>query len=255
MSDFTHPFAGIFLAENNVPTTYEGIGTGIAFGENARHLSDKQLESGLILDAYAAQILCEKGIDVGFTAVKKTAVPFSEHFPDNDRTCEINDPNGTFYIFTLSENAQVLSNFNGPDGSFPACYFYKNVLGQQFAIYTFDAYTLRYFLSNNKGGTVISAGRHDQLYMLYTLLSGNKLPAEVPCSPELYMIQAQRENTLSVLLCNVYPDKVYSPVLKLDGDYRVLSSINCTAQVNRNNLSLSTMTPYSFSAIELEKII
>ena len=60
-----YPHGGCMLAACGVPTTYSGNGLcGIAFGENARYLESSAWEKGLILDASAARILSERGIDV-----------------------------------------------------------------------------------------------------------------------------------------------------------------------------------------------
>ncbi|MBR5528515.1 MAG: hypothetical protein IKV97_05865 [Clostridia bacterium] len=58
------------LSSCSIPTVYEGCGIcGIVFDENARNLPLEALENGLILDIAAAEILTERGIDVGLESI------------------------------------------------------------------------------------------------------------------------------------------------------------------------------------------
>ena len=71
------------LSVNATPTVYDGKGLcGIAFGENARYLTDEALNSGLILDIDAAEILQSKGIDVGLLDTKPLELNVLEDFGD-----------------------------------------------------------------------------------------------------------------------------------------------------------------------------
>ena len=58
--------AAKMLADASIPTTYQGEGVcSVAFGENIKYVPDEALKRGIIIDASAAKILMEKGIDVG----------------------------------------------------------------------------------------------------------------------------------------------------------------------------------------------
>ncbi|MBE6568000.1 MAG: hypothetical protein E7657_05005, partial [Ruminococcaceae bacterium] len=60
------PTSAAWLSHNGIPVIFSGEGIATAaFGENARHLSEKELAGGVILDGVAAMILAEMGVDVG----------------------------------------------------------------------------------------------------------------------------------------------------------------------------------------------
>ncbi|MBO5070928.1 MAG: hypothetical protein J6C37_11295, partial [Roseburia sp.] len=62
-------------------TVYEGLGAaGVAFGENVKYIPGDALRNGLILDARAAAILTERGVDVGIIAVGEQTSVTEEHF-------------------------------------------------------------------------------------------------------------------------------------------------------------------------------
>ena len=64
------------LSSSAIPTVYEGTGLcGICFGESARSLPSEALSGGLILDAKAAVILQEKGVDVGLLSCESLPNP------------------------------------------------------------------------------------------------------------------------------------------------------------------------------------
>ena len=59
--------AALFLAGDcGIPTAFGTKGAHIACGENGRHITEEQLKDGAVLDIGAAEILMERGIDVGY---------------------------------------------------------------------------------------------------------------------------------------------------------------------------------------------
>ncbi len=256
MSRFTQPHAGILLTENSMPTVYEGGGTGIVFGEHARHLTEEQLNAGLLLDAPAAKILSALGVDVGLRRMERTDPPSCEIFcSDTGRSIPFTEPRGIFYRMTLDCRAETVSTFQNREQSFPACYTYENSSGQRFAVYSFAGETLRYYTLGT-GGMGAAAGdeRQLQLAALYAYLSGRQLPAVCMRHPNLYLLAAKDNGSMSLLLCNMYPEKAFCPRILLDEAYRIASVVKGTAELDKNELVLSTIAPFDWMTVDLKKI-
>jgi len=126
--------AARMLASCSIPTVYEGSGLcGIVFGENAKYIPDEALKNGLIIDARAAEILCEKGIDVGIES--RTELSFKklseEYFADENEYVPVYLKSGT-YNMKLKSSAKVQSYLIDGDEKYPASYIYENADGQLF---------------------------------------------------------------------------------------------------------------------------
>ncbi len=258
MSFCTQPRGGAWIAENGLPTAYENCGgAGVAFWENARHLTEKDLSNGMLLDAEAARILMERGIEIGILSMTPANTPIWEYFPEQGRKSAISEPAGTFYRFTLGNRARAVSEFETASGErFPACIVSENAKGQKFAIYACDGNSLKYAIGPYDGGSgvVLARGRQQQLYQLYEFLTGKTLPGCVPGNPSLYLHAGRNGNHLALLLCNCHPDLVDQPKILLDAEYRLLSTVHCSATVTQQAVELSCLAGYGWAALELERL-
>ena len=118
--DSVVPPEAYLVTDCSVPTSYAACGcAGIAFGENARHLSDAQLKNGLITDLKGAKILAERGIDVGLVSYTRVdAAPSEEFFYADDTAVLLGQPSPfplRFYRVELRDGAEVVSVFRYGD--------------------------------------------------------------------------------------------------------------------------------------------
>lgn len=109
-----------FAVDNSIPTAYgRKEGASLVFGENARQIGEDVLKRGVIIDAYAAKILMECGIDVGITKYEKTYPMPVEYFSfADDFTTATTNSGAVFYDFELEEKTEVLSEFLKIQGDF-----------------------------------------------------------------------------------------------------------------------------------------
>lgn len=226
----------------SLPTVYHGKGAGgIAFGENARYLDKSALNSGLILDLRAAEILTEQGVDVGLKAIGEKHPASTEHFLNYDEYVGVD---GSYYTVTLAETADVQSEFTAKDEVHPASYFYENAQKQRFLVFTFNAYFNGERL--NRQYT-----RSRQVAEAFPYLSGQKLPAYCFGNPDLYTLCKSESGKLSVGLWNFFPDEIEKPVITLNRPYRTVRFLNCQGELQGDTVTLSALPAYGFAAFEV----
>lgn len=238
------PFASRLLSTNSIPTKYSGGGAGIAFGENALYLDENALSGGLILDAPAAALLSEKGVDTGFVDMCKTDSPQTELF-GNERVCLAGG--GQYFKVTVKPGAEILSEFNG-DTVFPACYRYENAKGQRFVVYAFDGYDIPQLCA-----VTSSYARQKQLIeSVEWLQRGNSLPAVCTGNPYLYMIVKRDGDKMSVGMWNLFEDTVFTPEITLDREYSTVRFLNCEGGLKGSVVRLTTdIAPYGMAFFEV----
>ena len=263
--DLQHTFfswAARMLAAAQIPTVYDGEGVvSIAFGENAKYLTEKELKCGVILDARAAEILTERGIDVGLVSRGKRVGINAEHFVKTGQTVGL--MSSAAYRLTLREGAEIESTFVSTDGmtemesswakggaskDIVASYFYENRDGGKFLVYSFDG-----TLAHN---TIFRHyERADQLKAALTRL-GKSIGFTVSTSPDLYTLAKEGDGKIAVGLWNFSADPVDEPFIKIEGgkSARVISTINCDAAADGDRISLSPIAPFGFAAVEFEII-
>lgn len=258
-----------FAVDNSIPVTYGQEGcASIAFGENARYVDDKILKNGVIIDALAAKILTQRGIDVGMRKCKKIHPMAVEYFcREKDYTIGNTDENSIFYDFEIDKACEVLSEFLKLETSFgcykehlwkttprcPACYFYKNKNGQKFLVYTFVAER-----AWAKGiwykGLFRNYYRQAQLCYGIEKLQGKKLPAMCLKNPELYILCKKDNNSMTIGLWNFFADSVLEPKIELDEKYDFANFYNCNGILIEDKIILNEeILPYSFAFITVYK--
>lgn len=256
------------ITDCSIPSTYEKCeAPSLAFGYNARFLTDEDLKNGVILDINAAEILKGAGVDVGFKSFKKAPKPAMEYFGKYcDKTFATTEGDGGFFEVELNENAEVISEFYGgglgglaapceiDDAKvrFPACYFYENANKQRFLVYTFAATRIK-----TKGcwnnGLFRNYYRQRQLADGFERLGGKKLPAFCKNAPYLYIICKREGEKLHVGLFNIFADCIYNPVIETDKEYKTADFYNCSGSISGNKVCLNDkILPYSYAFFTLE---
>lgn len=242
IQDCFFSIAARVLAENAIPTVWHGDGIcGMCFGENARYLPDGALKNGLILDACAAKILKEKGIDVGIEEIVCEESINEEYHVDEDEYTSTVFPVAA-YRMKLSDSATVKSEFLLKDERIPASYTYENEAGQRFYVYTCDAYWNQETIWRNH-----SIG--PQLADAIEWLAGRALPARCHKNPDLYMMCKAKDKELSVGLWNFCIDSILKPEITLDREYGDIRFINCKGEMTGNRVVLEEMPPFGFAGI------
>lgn len=237
--------ASRILSDSSIPTTYEGDGVGIAFGENARHLSDEALNNGLILDIGAAKILMEKGIDVGLIEIGGKIVTNQLYFPEFDDYAVTGYGKKSAYNLKVKDGAKVVVYSEADGERFVDAFHYENADGQKFLVYGFDA-------------TATDETRYRNYYTQLQLLSsiewlgGKKMPAVCVGNPDLYMLTSEGENGLAIGLWNIFADEILKPVIELDREYTEAEFINCNGKLIGNKIELSEISPFGFAFVNLK---
>lgn len=241
--------AGKLTAASAIPSTYDGLGTcGIAFSENVKTVPEEALRHGLIIDAKAARLLEEQGIDTGIVRRGSKVHVTQEIYAQPE---EYVAANYTAYVTEVSEQAQVLSWFSymedGTTKQAPASYYYENEAGHRYLVFTFDMYF-------NQESTYRNYMRAKQIQEAARYLSGQPLPAVIQGHPDLYvMTKKDAQGTMAVGLWNIFADAIHAPVITLDDNYRTIRFINCTGTLEGNLVTLSRLPAYEFAGFEVSK--
>ncbi|MBR7161301.1 MAG: hypothetical protein IKD07_02685 [Clostridia bacterium] len=251
IQDLFFPRAARALACNSIPTVYDGDGVcGIVFDENARKLPLSALNKGLILDIAAAEILTERGVDVGLTDIlsplrednSSIVVGMEEHFLHNDNYISI--MGAPVYDIVIARSAEVLSDLQTAKAKLPLSYRYENADGQRFLVLNvntrFDSSSM---LRHYERGRQFA----DQI----AWLSGEQLPAYVYGHTSLYMQCKKNEKAMAIGLWNFFADTVIDPIIELGDVYRGVSFINCNGKLENNKIYLDNIAPFAFAGIEL----
>ncbi len=249
LSSTPYPHGGCMLAACGIPTTYEGDGLcGLAFGENARYLEDDALESGLILDASAARILTQRGVDVGLRRELSFAItyPNIEHF---ETTSVMIDMGVMRYLEAeLAPNVCIESTIEKNGIRCPLSYRYENQNGQRFLVYLFDSLELP-----RNSGWLFSYERQKQLYQAVTWLSGTVLPAYIGNNPYVYSLMKRDGDTITLGFFNCFADWILSPCIVLDEAYRVDTYCQTSGREEEGKLILDDIPPFDFVGISIQK--
>ena len=225
-----YPTAGILLAMNSIPTVYRGDSICAAlFGENARHFSVEDFSEGAILDAVAAKILSERGIDVGLESFEGfTENSFGSIFGEETgrgRTAisgKINRLCGE-----LKKDAEILLSVNIDGEKKALAYRYENADGQRFFVFTFSADALPSrpkFLCSYELESALKNG--------IEWIARTALPVKIMRSPELYLLCEKGENYTSIAAFNCFFDSVTDGVFKLDREYSKVEFCGCTGRLD-----------------------
>ncbi len=236
------PQDGTMLGECGIPTIYRGQGVcNAVFGENARALDLAELKNGTIIDATAAVILTERGVDVGLASFGKLVDKHIGFFSTNDpeHKSPITDGRVRVLNAVLKHAAEpVLFTSNGEP---PVAYRYENESGERFLVFLFEGasvydYVTRIALSGiNKNYPV-----QEILIESIPWVARRPLPAYCDKNPELYLMCEQDTDAMSVAVLNCFADPVLHPVITLDQPYSRIECVGCEAQLNGNQVTLTS---------------
>lgn len=277
--DSVIPPESYLVTDCSIPTSYDGCDyAGLAFGENARHLSDAQLKNGIITDLKGAKILKDKGIDVGLLDYQLVDVnPTEEIFLEDNTSLLIGQPSPyrlRFYKTRLSDTAKVVGVFHygqdvctfgpyktkilnkGDMQDLPSCYLYENADGQRFCVYTFIATNVqnRDVYNAFNGEFFASYARQRQLINCIEWVQNKKLPAKTFKTPYLYTLCAEDSDSVVIGLWNICNDEVLSPKIELGIPAKDINFYLTDGYLDGDTVYLTkTIKPYDCVFIEIKK--
>ena len=241
------------LSVNAIPTVYEGKGLcGIAFGENAKYLTDEAINSGLILDIDAAEMLQKRGVDVGLIESKPLRLNILEDFGDGK-------PVSVFWATDLcdlkiNENAKVISEFvdtdyfTEPRYRTPSAYLYENKDGQRFLVYAFRAKN-----QPEISGMYWSYGRGTQIAKAVEWLGGKALPVECCGHPYGYCRCNEDDSSVAVAYFNCSPDGIDKLKIAFNKPVKSINIIGGKGtQTNDRTIVLEDIRSFGYAAITAE---
>ncbi|MBE6570639.1 MAG: hypothetical protein E7656_00125 [Ruminococcaceae bacterium] len=261
-ADYIHRYtfdshAGKILSACNIPICRSGEDMpGAVFGENARHIPENALDNGMILDIKAAKILTERGFDVGLSNIIEEYTPVEEIFSDGERI-KIWGKTGLFRIepkkgavvdswYTTRLDYSYGSYVGNPVET-PSAYFYENNKKQRFFVMAFDSV----FCEKSAYRSYYKA---EQLKRAIEYVSGKILPVSLTKpSPDLYILCKKDDNSMSIGLWNLFDDKIPCPEIEISDNFSKVSFVNTQGIFEGNKVKLSTLYPYEFAGIILEK--
>ena len=236
------------LSSSSIPTCFTDTNGYplLIMGENARYVDLTKLGRGAILDASAAKILAERGVDTGLLDTSPTEVVSEYHKKQNGSMHRLDST--ALLRITCKDGAEVLSVFSPSDT--PASYRYENADGQRFYVLAFDLYRSR--LTNTNLNFLKNYYRQADLADSIAWIAKKPLPAFCTKHPNLYILAAKGEGAMSVAIANVSLDDVFAPEILLDKEYTEIRFLNCTGRLNGDRVQLCDLPPYGFAAFEVK---
>jgi len=242
----------------SLPMAYEGEDVGVLFGENARHITKEQLRQGCILDIRAAQILTERGIDVGIGRIEKlpparpnsfTDLPM-EYFPEENEYIRL-ELGVSLYHTDKKPGVKVLTYIDVVGQRYEGVFTYENAEGMRFLIFPFDAAE-----AVKKPGWFTSYARRRQLIEQLEWL-GQPLAAYVEGNyPYHYSIVKEDAQEIVIGIWNLFEDSMENVRVRVNipFDPQTVSFINGTGYADGQYVCLQgKLTPYEFLGICVKK--
>ncbi len=238
------------FAATSIPTCYDGKGvTGACYGEAAWSLPEGARKNGLILDAVAAKILHQNGVDVGIRAFGEARSVSTEIFTADNEW--IDAYKSRPFDHTFSDAIRVESYGEHEGRKIPMSYTYENADGERFLVLNFDTRII-------SKGLYAPSSRHYARSRQYAeavkwLSKGAALPAYCYGNPDLYILSKKgADGSMSVGLWNFCIDWIYDPKIVLDREYKGISFLNCSGSISGNVVTLSDLSPFGFCAFEVK---
>ena len=200
------------------------------------------LKNGLIIDISAAEILMERGIDVGICHIGEQLRSKSERFVYNDNC--ISSWGEKIYRVSVSEKAEILSYYEYEGERIPVSFRYENDKGNRFLI-------LNTYTREGSNNLLKHYERSRQYAEEIQWLSEKKLPAYCYGNPALYIQCKKDKSSMAVGLWNYFADIAIEPVIELDGEYTHIEFINCNGRIEGNSVYLTDIPAFGFVAFEV----
>lgn len=244
-------YAANFTGALSLPISFtksKYTNVAMVVGENAKTVPAEVVEMPLCVDATAAQILMERGFDLGIDKIEPMEKPKNETFPSGcvtptETTLPV-DTAGNFYRLTPKASVTIGSTY---DTGAPAVIRYIRPNGAPVVVYAFAMETISY-----NSVMVKSYCRQAQLLSLLPAL-----PVTIQKEPGAYVIARQNENKLVVGIWNFGHDMLLPDEITIDGHYTKLTPIGDTVArlypaKGTTTVQLSKMIPpYSFAGFTL----
>ena len=232
-------------ADCSVPVTFGTDGAHMAFGSNGKYITEEQLKDGAVIDIGAAEILMERGVDIGAEELGAAqTVSGLEQFPGYGERVAVGNMKRLRGV-KLKAGAEALS-FAGDKAT---AYRYENAKGQRFLVFAFDM-----DMSWAEMGVCRSYCRQRQLIEGLEWVGRKKLPAVCKGNPDLHIICKRTEEGLAVGLFNLSADYVLDGEIETEGGYDGIQTFGCEGILENGIVKLQKdLAPYAFAGILLTK--
>ena len=241
-----------FLNDTGMPYNFTE-GPVVAFGDNARHLSEADMRQGVVTDLPGAQLLQARGYDAGLRRAEPFVPSAAETFLGGPY-CEFYRRYGDKVLLsgmrgftrpTLADGAEVLTDFDLRGESIPACYKYD--AGVRFLVFCYDMREKR-----ETQGLHRSYYKQRLMAEEYAWLCGQPLPAFCPGQPDLMPIVGRRGRKTVIGLWNIFPDPMESFALIPGTPCRRAEFIGCTGRTDKDRIYIDRLEAYAFAAVVAE---
>lgn len=217
---------------------------GIAFGENAYAITEDNMSKGLIIDALAAKILSDKGIDVGIEVFGSEVSIKYQYFCDDDNYIIANE---LAYDIRINSRCKIISygSNNLENANIPFCFLYQNYNGQKFLVFNCNAKDSENLLKHQANAKIIA----DNIQCL----SGEELPAFCYGNPNLYMQCKEDDENMVIGLWNFFEDEAIELSVLLSREYKEAEFLCGSGELSKDRIRLTDIPPYAFRGIVLKK--
>ena len=246
------------LSHNTIPITYEGDGVcGMVFDENVRNMPLSALENGLVIDIGAAEILMQRGVDVGIKKIGEKRVGSKERFVDTGNKAQHYFDSVISFDNEYADNIQVLSTIETDKGEIPFSFLYENENGNRFLVLNINSRPNgEGRRKNTRFGSECALrcyARSKQIADSVKWLSGKKLPAYLYGCPEMYIQCKENTGKMAVGLWNFFADVAINPQIELAKPYSKIKFLNCNGTLSGNLVTLTDIQPFGFAFFEVEE--
>lgn len=193
--------------------------------------------------------MTERGIDTGLISAEKITNFNGEYFVDaNDTITGLYNCN--IQKLNCKDSAKILSEIL-PEKS-PGVYIYENSDGQRFMVIAEDMEC-----DTPDYGNMTNINYYNNYYRQKQLidgveyLCGKRLPAICEKNPNLYILAAKNDSSMSVLMLNIYADDIINPIITLDKEYKEVKFVNCNGSLKGDKLYFEDISPFGFAAFEV----
>ena len=234
----------------SMPYTFCGDEPVVVFGDNVRYLSESDYANGIITDIVGANILAEKGIDVGYISCNKksSAIELFEYYSVFKDKAYVNFKRQTdLFELKFKEKAEILTYCTIKNEEKPLTYRYENN-GLKIVVCCVDMGEARFAL-----GFFNCYYKQRILADCYKWFKGEELAATCFDSPMLMPIIGKKDKTLVIGLWNIFEDRLFNYRIILSKKYDSAKFIGCSGKLNGKNIILKNLNPFDYCAIVLSE--
>lgn len=232
-----------------LPTVYQGKGLcGMVIGENAKHVDLSVCDTGLILDAKAALILKDRGVDVGIESAQPMVGGLVRETFEKYQPVGMHNASAGMDL-VLKEGAQVQSRFTNIPKECPASYTYENAAGQRFLVFAFTVEEQK-----QNSSLLWSYSRGEQIADAVSWLGGRALPAVCRKQPYLYALTKEDGKKVAVGYWNMNLDEIVDAKVELGEGAKNIRFLGCEGDViDEKTVRIRYIKPYGFAGLEWDK--